>query len=107
MAQQNIDFGSFPDDPDADAIRTAFQKVQTNFNELYATATAGSVTLTGIIKKQKLYINKNKYIKLYSKNKNILPKDGQNITILSGHLSPYKGNMQIIIYKSTDYKVNN
>ena len=44
MAQQNIDFGSFPDDPDADAIRTAFQKVQTNFNELYATATAGSVT---------------------------------------------------------------
>ena len=63
--------------------------------------------LTGIIKKQKLYINKNKYIKLYSKNKNILPKDGQNITILSGHLSPYKGNMQIIIYKSTDYKVNN
>ena len=44
MAQQNIDFGSFPDDPDADAIRTAFQKVQQNFNELYATTTAGSVT---------------------------------------------------------------
>ena len=44
MAQQYIDFGSFPDDPDADAIRTAFQKVQTNFNELFATTTAGSVT---------------------------------------------------------------
>jgi len=35
MAQQNIDFGSFPDDPDADAIRTAFQKVQHNFTEVY------------------------------------------------------------------------
>jgi hypothetical protein len=44
MSQQNIDFGTFPDDPDADAIRTAFQKVQNNFNELYATATAGLVT---------------------------------------------------------------
>ena len=44
MAQQNIDFGSFPDDPDADAIRTAFQKVQNNFSELYTTTTAGSVT---------------------------------------------------------------
>ena len=44
MSQQNIDFGTFPDDPDADAIRTAFQKVQNNFDELFATATAGSVT---------------------------------------------------------------
>lgn len=35
MAQKNIDFGTFPDDPDADAIRTAFQKVQDNFTELY------------------------------------------------------------------------
>ena len=35
MAQKNIDFGSFPDDPDADAIRTAFQKTQENFTELY------------------------------------------------------------------------
>ena len=43
MAQQNIDFGTFPDDPDADAIRTAFSKVQNNFTELFATTTAGSV----------------------------------------------------------------
>ena len=33
MAQQNIDFGAFPDDPSADAIRSAFQKVQENFDE--------------------------------------------------------------------------
>ena len=44
MSQQNIDFGTFPDDPDADAIRTAFQKVQNNFNELYSSASAGVVT---------------------------------------------------------------
>ena len=36
MAQRNIDFGSFPDDPSADAIRTAFQKVQENFTEVFS-----------------------------------------------------------------------
>jgi hypothetical protein len=36
MAQRNIDFGTFPDDPDADAIRTAFQKTQENFSELFS-----------------------------------------------------------------------
>ena len=35
MSQKNIDFGSFPDDPDADAIRTAFQKTQQNFSEIF------------------------------------------------------------------------
>ena len=36
MAQRNIDFGTFPNDPDADAIRIAFQKTQENFTELFA-----------------------------------------------------------------------
>ena len=44
MAQRNIDFGTFPDDPDADAIRTAFQKVQDNFGELFAGVENASVT---------------------------------------------------------------
>ena len=45
MSQQNIDFGTFPDDPAADAIRTAFQKVQTNFEQLFNTSNAiGAVT---------------------------------------------------------------
>ena len=43
MAQQNIDFGTFPDDPDADAIRTAFSKVQTNFTEVFAGVAGASV----------------------------------------------------------------
>ena len=49
MAQQNIDFGSFPDDPSADAIRTAFQKVQNNFNQLFSTnanSTVNSINRT-------------------------------------------------------------
>ncbi len=45
MAQQNIDFGTFPDDPSADAIRTAFQKVQQNFNEIYD-STANAAVLS-------------------------------------------------------------
>lgn len=36
MAQEIIDFGSYPNDPDSDAIRVAFQKVQNNFNELFS-----------------------------------------------------------------------
>ena len=44
MAQQNIDFGAFPDDPSADAIRSAFQKVQENFDEVYTGITSASVS---------------------------------------------------------------
>lgn len=43
MAQENIDFGAFPNDPDADAIRIAFQKVQNNFAELYSTTVSTGV----------------------------------------------------------------
>ena len=35
MAQQYIDFGTFPNDPAADPIRAAFQKIQNNFTDLY------------------------------------------------------------------------
>lgn len=43
MAQKNIDFGSFPDDPSADAIRTAFQKTQENFDQLFQGLSGGTV----------------------------------------------------------------
>jgi hypothetical protein len=45
MSQQNIDFGAFPDDPSADAIRIAFQKVQNNFTQLF-NANAESAVLS-------------------------------------------------------------
>jgi hypothetical protein len=43
MAQQNIDFGTFPNDPSADPVRAAFQKIQENFNELYTTTFSSGV----------------------------------------------------------------
>lgn len=47
MAQQFIDFGTFPNDPSADPLRSAFQKIQNNFTDLYNTQlTAGVITLT-------------------------------------------------------------
>ena len=41
--QKNIDFGAFPDDPSADPIRSAFQKTQENFTELFQRQQATSV----------------------------------------------------------------
>ena len=47
MSQEQIDFGAFPNDPTADAIRVAFEKVQNNFSELYLTSVStGVVTVT-------------------------------------------------------------
>lgn len=50
MTQEIIDFGSFPNDPAADAIRIAFQKVQNNFSEVYQTtiSTGVSSVTTGL-----------------------------------------------------------
>ena len=44
MSQNNIDFGTFPDDPSADAIRTAFQKTQDNFTQLFNANVDSAVT---------------------------------------------------------------
>jgi fibronectin-binding autotransporter adhesin len=44
MAQQFIDFGSFPNDPAADPIRSAFQKIQNNFSDLYNTTLTSGVS---------------------------------------------------------------
>ena len=44
MSQQIIDFGAFPNDPAADPIRAAFQKVQDNFTDLYSTTLTTGVT---------------------------------------------------------------
>lgn len=44
MAQQNINFGSGPDDPNADSIRASFAKCQNNFTELYRSSATTGVT---------------------------------------------------------------
>lgn len=60
--------------------------------------------LKGIVKNKRLYFDKNKYIKLFAKDKKDLPKKGK-ITINTGHLGVYKGNVQILIHKKSDYKL--
>lgn len=61
--------------------------------------------LKGRFSKNKLILADNKSIKIFSKDKNILPKDGENIYINEAHLASYRGNMQIIFHKKSDYKV--
>ncbi|UTJ05617.1 endonuclease/exonuclease/phosphatase family protein [Arcobacter roscoffensis] len=60
--------------------------------------------LNGIVKNNRLYFQ-NKEIRLYCKDKSILPPNNSKIRILSGHLSTFKGNIQINIHKKSDYKV--
>lgn len=50
--------------------------------------------------------NEKDKIKLYAKDKLLLPKNGQKVTIMSGHLGFFKSNVQIIIYKKSDIRVN-
>ncbi len=61
--------------------------------------------LKGIVKYSKLYLDDGRIIKIYSNSRNILPKNGEKITITSGHLASYRGNMQIILYSQSDYKI--
>ncbi len=61
--------------------------------------------LKGIVKHSKLYLENGRIIKLYSNIRNILPKNDEKITITSGHLASYRGNIQIILYSQSDYKI--
>ncbi|RLA83523.1 MAG: endonuclease [Epsilonproteobacteria bacterium] len=61
--------------------------------------------LRGKYKKGYLYFKHSKYsgkIKLYFKFKTKRPKDGDIITISSGHLGIYKSRIQIILYNKND-----
>lgn len=62
--------------------------------------------LRGIYKKGYLHYKKDniaKKIRLYSKNKELLPKNGQKVHIIQAHLSYFKNNTQIIINKKSEY----
>ena len=60
--------------------------------------------IKGIYKNKYLYFNNSK-IKLYFKKAIKKPEDGERISISSGHLSIYRSSMQIVIHKSTDFRV--
>ena len=64
------------------------------------------INLKGHYKKGYLYYVKknNTYkIRLYSKDKTLLPKNGQKINIIQAHLSFFKNKAQIIINKKSEY----
>lgn len=48
MAQQTINIGSSPNDGAGDPLRTAFQKCNDNFTELYSTPSGGTGTVTTV-----------------------------------------------------------
>ncbi|MEA3353811.1 MAG: endonuclease/exonuclease/phosphatase family protein [Campylobacterota bacterium] len=58
--------------------------------------------LSGIYKKGYLYLNKNKKIKLYFKEKSLIPKHTQSIKIKRAHLSVYKSKIQLTVYSKDD-----
>ena len=67
-------------------------------------------SLKGIYKNNYLhykYKNIEYKIKLYSKNKKLLPKNNQKINIISGHLIIYKSKLQIKLHKKSDYELIN
>lgn len=61
--------------------------------------------LKGVIKGNKLFFQRDKYINLYAKNKDDLPKNETVVEFLTAHISTYKGNKQILIHSKNDYKV--
>ncbi|MGK0255896.1 MAG: hypothetical protein ACI81I_000504 [Arcobacteraceae bacterium] len=60
--------------------------------------------IKGIYKKRYLYFNDSK-IKLYFPKGIKKPKEGENISISSGHLSIYKSSIQIVLHKKNDFTV--
>lgn len=58
--------------------------------------------LEGIYNNGYLYFDKKK-IKLYFKEKKLLPKNGQKVIIRNAHLSNYKTKVQLVIYKQRDF----
>ena len=65
--------------------------------------------IKGIYKKRYLhfkYKNKNKKIRIYAKDKSILPKNNQSIIIHTGHISIYKSKVQITLHKKSDFSIN-
>ncbi len=60
--------------------------------------------LTGIYNNG--YLNfKDGKIKLYTKDKSLLPRNNEKINILNSHLGTFRGKIQLNIYKKSDYEV--
>lgn len=88
----NIDIKSlFIDGNKSDLFDFALQnEIITNFQAIYS--------------KKDLNYN-GKSIRLYAKNKNILPPQNSQVIIKKGHLSQYNNIPQIVIYSKDDYEI--
>lgn len=74
------------------------------FNKVYQNSIIKN--LSGVYKKGYLYFkkeNKEIRIKLYFSKKLKRPKEGETLTITSGHLSVYKSKIQIVLYSKKDF----
>lgn len=96
--------------------KTILKNNYLDYKSLYLNATSIDISdykyqneiitnLNAVYKKGYLYYkfkNQNKKIKLYAKDISLLPKNGQKVNIMTGHLGYYKSKPQIIIYKESD-----
>ncbi|HIO90496.1 MAG TPA: endonuclease [Campylobacterales bacterium] len=60
--------------------------------------------LVGVYKRGDLHLTNNKKIKIYSRNRSLLPKNGSKIEIVRGHLASYKDTPQIFLHTKKDYR---
>jgi len=60
--------------------------------------------LKGIYKKGYLHLSNGKKIKIYARDKKLLPKNGSKIMIVRGHLASYKDTPQILLHSKKDYQ---
>lgn len=60
--------------------------------------------LIGIYKRGHLHLSNGKKIKIYTRNKKLLPKKGSEIEIVRGHLASYKDTPQIFLHSKKDYQ---
>jgi endonuclease/exonuclease/phosphatase family metal-dependent hydrolase len=61
--------------------------------------------LKGIYKKRYLYLDSGKRIKIYTKNKKLLPPNGSRIRFDQAHLGAYKHTPQILLHKKSDFSI--
>ena len=79
MAQQTINVGSSPNDGTGDALRTAFDKTNQNFTDLYALVDAAS---QGVVNTSQLSANLANYQTLAGLSANVATKTANNTSFV-------------------------
>jgi endonuclease/exonuclease/phosphatase family metal-dependent hydrolase len=61
--------------------------------------------LDGVYRSRHLYLSSGKKIRLYFKDKRLIPKEKTNLSIVRGVLSAYRSTPQIVLHRKGDYIV--